>query len=186
MTPCEIAITRLDDWLDGALTNEQQAELDAHLAACDACARGFAQQRRLHNDLRALGGLANKLADAPPSQTQARSRAWVRMARVAAVLALAVGLAWLAARTWQTRSHTLPPRDTIARRPAARPPTTAPDRANVPESSAVQIVLLDRTDRLARPMPSSNSRIHIVWLYETESPAGIDPGARNTSPGAGP
>jgi anti-sigma factor (TIGR02949 family) len=56
---CEEAIRRLDDFLDGELTGRESRLVEAHLAACERCARHHRFERR------AIDAVRGKLRRAP-------------------------------------------------------------------------------------------------------------------------
>jgi anti-sigma factor (TIGR02949 family) len=66
---CEETFRRLDDYLDRNLGDVERAEVEAHLAACELCAREYQFEARVIADVRAkLGrvdvpaGLAERVA----------------------------------------------------------------------------------------------------------------------------
>jgi anti-sigma factor (TIGR02949 family) len=49
---CEQAFARLDDYVDRELAPEELAAVEAHLEVCAACAREFALESELLNELK--------------------------------------------------------------------------------------------------------------------------------------
>jgi len=74
--------------LDGELTPAEEAQLQAHLAACRPCAREMALALRIRCELRALPSVG---AQAIPFPEPSARRASIRLVLAAALLALAVG-----------------------------------------------------------------------------------------------
>ena len=110
---CVLAWEAMPDALQDALTPQQDAWLQAHVAGCAPCRAQFAQQRRLQRALSlpvapamdAEAGLQRLLAriDTPelaePRET-IRAGGWMGRALVAAVLVQAIGLGAMGARLW--------------------------------------------------------------------------------------
>jgi anti-sigma factor RsiW len=111
MRTCEEVLELLSAALDGELTDQEQAELAAHLAQCPSCSALFAQLQGLHRAMGELGdvpapaGFADRVMDQVraegataqtgkviPFPTQKRKRTpwrrWVAAAAVVAVVAL--------------------------------------------------------------------------------------------------
>jgi len=74
--------------LDGELTVDEEARLQAHLAACRSCGREMALALRIRRELRALQPVAAQVIPFPQSSAR---RGSVRLLLAAAMLALAVG-----------------------------------------------------------------------------------------------
>jgi len=55
MMTCKLINERIDDFLDGGLTDGERHALDAHLAACNACREIVARENRLRDMLRDYG-----------------------------------------------------------------------------------------------------------------------------------
>jgi predicted anti-sigma-YlaC factor YlaD len=102
---CVLAWEAMPDALQDALTPQQRAWLEAHLAGCGACRGQFAQQQRLQRamslptgipvDMEA--GLQRLLAridnpDIAATPDPVRPSGWMGRAVVAAVLLQAIGL----------------------------------------------------------------------------------------------
>jgi anti-sigma factor RsiW len=60
--PCKLAVTRVTDYLDGALSVEDRAALERHLAWCEWCMTYFDQ---LRDTVRAAGSLRGEDVPAP-------------------------------------------------------------------------------------------------------------------------
>lgn len=54
MINCTTFQQQLDDWLDGELSTDEQAALQAHLQLCDTCRQQYAEARELQQALRDL------------------------------------------------------------------------------------------------------------------------------------
>jgi anti-sigma factor RsiW len=54
--PCKLAVTRVTDYLDGALSVEDRAALERHLAWCEWCMTYFDQLRDTVRATRSLRG----------------------------------------------------------------------------------------------------------------------------------
>ncbi len=91
MMPCKNIRAALDDWLDDRADAQVLAEIDAHLAECDECARFFRYHRELAGDLLALAGAANHIADAPATVARPRRRRFRTIGTVAAAIFLVIG-----------------------------------------------------------------------------------------------
>ena len=97
---CQELDTRLDDWLDGALPPSAAAEVEAHLAACDACREDARKLRQLLAHATALPGSVAPPRDLWPGIENriARPSGWSRLfawdnpALLAAAAAVIVGL----------------------------------------------------------------------------------------------
>lgn len=113
---CEEALLLLSGHLDGQNTGEEEAQLQAHLAACEDC-------RRLLEDLQALDQGVLSLEEEPPADLcesvmaairreaprQKKKRRWVLPATAAAaVLVLLAGAGALAAPKTQFTENTAP------------------------------------------------------------------------------
>jgi len=161
-TPCTDIRTNLDDWLDDALPAETRADVDRHLARCPACRAAFHAQRALAADLAVLGRVAETVANgAQPTATTPSRAAW---RRVAAAIAITVAGSLIGVELLQ--------RDTAPRRtptPIARQTKPAQPPAPQPRSVSIETRGTTAGDLLLQ-LPSSNPRVHIVWLYP-------DPGA---------
>ena len=72
MTTCRDVIAVLDDYVDGALTPEDVAALERHLAGCEPCRAYLATYRRT----RALGAQAARLE--MPHEMRDRLREFLR------------------------------------------------------------------------------------------------------------
>jgi anti-sigma factor (TIGR02949 family) len=59
---CEQAFARLDDYVDRELAPEELAAVEAHLEVCAVCAREFALESELLNELK----LKLRRIEAPP------------------------------------------------------------------------------------------------------------------------
>ncbi len=155
MTPCKNIRAALDDWLDDRADAQVRAEIDTHLAKCDDCARFFKHHRELADDLLALAGAANRIADAPTGIARPRRRRSRTAWGVAAAIFLLIGAGMYVARFRQDGIVTPPPERRMAELPAFH--------VKVPEK------------KLAVPIKSTNPRIHIVWFYnETLLPDAAD------------
>jgi len=107
---CDDLKTLLHGYLDGELDLVHNLEIERHLGSCPACATGLRQQRHLRDALRdpalyhrASSGFRERILSALPQRTPAsplprRSR---RLPALAAVLATAACLAFLALLTWE-------------------------------------------------------------------------------------
>ena len=165
MMGCEKIRIRLDDWLDGRLTDEALGEVKDHLAYCEACRSHFERHLSLAEDLAALGRAANRMADhAGPSVGRQRRRIG-RIVAVAACLALVAGGIYYAGL-----SHVefMPP---VTSAPEA-PRLVVSDRPAVPLGELMvrpvderQVRIENAPDCVAVHVESSNPRVHIVWLY---------------------
>ena len=99
---CDGALPLLHDRLDGDLSPEAAAALDAHLAGCYACAARLADLETLDRDLArdlpvpSPAGLAARLADgvlAAEGRERSRRRLWAPVLAGAGALALLAALA---------------------------------------------------------------------------------------------
>jgi anti-sigma factor RsiW len=75
---CQELVEQVTDYLDDQIPPTERAEIDAHLALCDGCARWFAQMRETRarlNDLR-----VNELPAAQRDTLRAVFRGWRRAA----------------------------------------------------------------------------------------------------------
>lgn len=110
---CVLAWEAMPDALQDALTPQQDAWLQSHLAGCAQCRAQFAQQRRLQRALSLPAtpridpetGLQRLLAriDTPEvaeTQVDVRPVGWMGRALVAAVLVQAIGLGAMGAKLW--------------------------------------------------------------------------------------
>ncbi len=97
---CTDIKNRLDDWLDGELTEAQAAALEAHADDCPACRVRLDQARDLRERLRCLpapepdaGFFDRALAEAIEQNTRRRHWRWFGVGgALAATLVLAIGL----------------------------------------------------------------------------------------------
>jgi hypothetical protein len=130
---CVLAWEAMPDALQDALTQQQDAWLQAHLAGCAPCRAQFAQQRRLQRALSlpvapamdAEAGLQRLFAriDTPAiveAQDSVRAGGWMGRALVAAVLVQAIGLGAMGAKLW-SQSPQSPEYRTLAREAAPAP-----------------------------------------------------------------
>ena len=99
---CDEALPLLHDRLDGDLSPEGAAALDAHLAGCPACAARLSELEALDRDLArdlpvpSPAGLAARLADgvlAAEGRERSRRRLWFPVLAGAGALALLAALA---------------------------------------------------------------------------------------------
>jgi hypothetical protein len=159
MSTCDDIRAACDDWLDGTADPSLEADIDAHLAACEDCAQYFGRLRAIEDNLALLGDAADRLADAAGTPAPKKRHAWRPLIAVAAVLMFGFvallrhqkqgqeGIPQLAERTGTTKHDLGSDRD--------------PDfHMTVPD------------DRLALSIESDNPRIHIVWLYQETLPPG--------------
>jgi predicted anti-sigma-YlaC factor YlaD len=97
---CQELDTHLDDWLDGALPPSAAAEVEAHLAACDACHEAARRLRQVLAHAKALPGSVAPPRDLWPGiQSRiahpsgwSRFFTWDSPALLAAAAAVVVGL----------------------------------------------------------------------------------------------
>jgi len=159
VTQCKDIRAGLDDWLDHLADARIRAEIDAHLAECDACTRLFKRHQKINRDLTALSQAADRMADTVKSKA-ATSRApwWRPLLRVAAAILIVAGAGLFVVRPWQPEAPVQ-----IADNGDALPPDHQP-----PSPPAFRITVPD--DRMAVPVESANPRIHIVWLYQEVLP----------------
>jgi anti-sigma factor RsiW len=107
---CQETEGRLDDWVDGALSPADAAEVEAHLAACPACRGSERQLRQLLAHAAALPRSLTPPHDLWPTigRRLERERAWSwtpsRWWSAAGLAAAATVLAALAAVLWGQRS----------------------------------------------------------------------------------
>lgn len=99
---CEDIRSRLWDLVDGALDESARAEMEAHLASCEACRRALAERRRVWDALDldtvpAAPDLTQRILNRAMSAPRRRIvGSWIRWAGAAAAVALlAVGLTLL-------------------------------------------------------------------------------------------
>lgn len=99
MLDCEQALELISAKLDGALTTEESAALEGHLAACPACRALLADFETLHEELPRLADqppagmkqdimMAVRQSKATPFQGKKRQWRWKSLASLAAVLVL--------------------------------------------------------------------------------------------------
>ncbi|MBN2562743.1 MAG: zf-HC2 domain-containing protein [Phycisphaerae bacterium] len=161
MMRCENIRAGLDDWLDNSADPGLRAEIDAHLADCNECARVFGRHRQLADDLLAVAGVADRMADAiKPVQVAAPPSRWRPLLGAAAFAALIlVGVGLYLTRPWQDNASTQ-----IAE--SVDGPTPITDQA---ASSRFHVAVPD--NMMAVHVESANPRVHIVWLYHETLPS---------------
>ena len=106
---CQELDARLDDWLEGALTAGEGAEVEAHLAACPSCRESERRLRRLLAHAAALPRSVSPPRDLWPGVERriARSGGWAGLVGWGPSLALAAAatvLAAVAALLWQVQA----------------------------------------------------------------------------------
>ncbi len=174
MSSCDDIRAECDGWLDGTADTILEADIDAHLAACEDCAQYFGRQRTIEDDLAILGDAADRLADAAGTPTPKKRLTWRPLVAVAAVLMFG----FVALLRHQNRGS-----EDIRRR-ADHAGTTNGDLGS-DQGPGFHITVPD--DHLALPIESDNPRIHIVWLYHETLPpgdtAGENAGDAATQPG---
>jgi len=194
MRNCPSIQDRLDDWLDGLVDVEVREEIDRHLAACPCCAAIFERHRRLAENLRSLGCAGDRLADAARPQASSAPSAsrwprpshrwvgWQRPLATAATVILAVTIGFyilLPSRTGApigSRAALEPTR--TANQEDSRAAETAAATA-VPSASSCYVRA--EASRMVVQMPTSNPRVHLVWLYD-QIPAPKPPVEENRGP----
>lgn len=92
---CADVDARLEAWLDGELSGDEAVAVEAHLAACSACADEAAAARTVRAELRSLPSLEAppRVLDSVRRQTSLPRR-WITVAVVAAAatVMLSIGL----------------------------------------------------------------------------------------------
>ncbi len=174
MRPCDDIRAACNDWLDGTADPSIEADIDAHLAACEDCAQYFGRLRTIEDNLAILGRAADRLADAAGTPTPNKRLTWRPLIAVAAVLMFG----FVALLRHQNRGlediHQL-----------AENTGTADGDVGSDQGPGFHITVPD--GRLALPIESDNPRIHIVWLYHETLPpgetAGESTGDAATQPG---
>lgn len=178
MLGCEKTRIRLDDWLDGMLSEEAAGEVRDHLAFCEECRELFSRQLTIQSDLASLGKAAERIADASQFPTvQPRWSGTVRIIAAAACLALLIAGGYWAFDRGGSRSE----RPIIAERPA-----TDIEPVQLLSLGELMVAPVDRKrveiegadSCVAVQVLSADPNIHIVWLYGdcATAPAG-NPGS---------
>ena len=157
MNACAACREQIDLRMDGMLDAALQSKLADHLSQCAACRRYDAAQQALSGNLAALSRVADALAVQQPRKSRVIPN-WMHVGRVAAALVFAVLCTW-----------------SFVRRPSIYPdvdPRPIPRVSRPPVQLAVSVEPVDNERRIAIPIETDNPRVHMVWLYDSDSPAG--------------
>lgn len=199
MLDCEQVLELVSAKLDGALTAEESAALEEHLAACPACRALLADFEILHEELPRLAaqpptGLKQDIMAAvrqskvTPFQGKKRQWRWRSLASLAAVLVLVV-VGGNALRQWDGAEIT------AGMAPAAGGETVAAQSADVPApAAAVPDVQKDGAQKNGRSLDadsgSSTAREDVSEQQKTEdmispaaTPAPVQTAAPSSTPG---
>ncbi len=162
---CEDIQARLNDWLDDGLSPAEHEGVRAHLRGCAACREVFARFESLQKDLSLLAQAADRIAARPVARRSARRRR-LTLVRVAAAVALAVGIASAAFVLRPSSDRELIVRDGLE--PADGLQLVDADwngQARAAGDSGFHLELAGADNRLAVRVKAENPRIHVVWLY---------------------
>lgn len=165
MLGCEKTRIRLDDWLDGMLSEEAAGEVRDHLAFCEECRGLFSRHLSIQSDLALLGKAAERIADA--SQSRTAQRRWLGPAQIiaaAACLALLFMGGYWAFNRGGSRSE----RPIVAERPATDIETVqllALGELMVAPVDRRRVEIEGADSCVAVQVQSADPNIHIVWLY---------------------
>jgi predicted anti-sigma-YlaC factor YlaD len=139
---CQELDQRLDEWLDGALSPSDAAEVEAHLAACDACRESA---RKLRQVLAHAAALPRSVAPArdlwPGIESRiSRTRDWSGLFGWGPMLAAAAALVvvFLGSVVWRQQSKGIV---RTVEMPAASPARIATVSATAPEAGVADPAL---------------------------------------------
>lgn len=159
MRDCDFVISNLGDWTDGLLDDVSLVRFNAHVKACDACAKRVADERQLSNDLAVLNAIGNRIAAEGATETPVRrmNRGW----RVAAAFAVLAGSSYVATSLIGKKE---------TNREGAESNAVAVNRDGdngVPAEIKTTFTLPKDDTRLSVRIPSEDPHIHVFWLYTT-------------------
>lgn len=159
---CQVLDERLDDWVDGALTPREAAEVEAHLASCPRCRE---EERRLRRLLAHAAALPRSVA--PPrdlwpgvAERVERRRSWEwaaglgpwALAAAAAVVLTVSAVLWQAGGPARVRTVAIPaasPAATLVAGTGEDPVLAAAERDYEAAANALLDALQQRRGRLA-------------------------------------
>lgn len=170
MNGCTDMRARLDDWLDGQLSDADLAALERHVATCSGCRAFFVQSADLQRDLQALAGIANRMAAPQASADHGWPRRAGVLLRIAAGLAVAVGV------TWAMRGLHRPVGEGAAEDVpvAPQPPTVVAGAFDIDPAPSPGVVV--RADGAMMPvrLKSSNPRVHVLVIVPEAAPVAAE------------
>ena len=162
---------QLEDYLAGALSEEQAVAFAAHLPRCPACRQAAEQQRQIDHSLRQ----AVSQLDLVPAGLIERIEGRMRRARRRCLLACGAALSAVAATLlvvmiggWHLPDGHRP--GTVAQRRSA---LVGEGRAT-PAQPRAQVTMADPSSAIVVPIESNMPNVTIVWIYPTIRPQPAD------------